>query len=78
MVYFTIALSVEEKVSYGADKYWTSVRVGLKLRSTHDTPMPTYIGMKKKYRSNNHVLLMFWSCVDDIIQCGMGSKNKWV
>ena len=47
-------------------------------KNTHGTLAPTYIGMKKEYRSNNHILTYFWFFADDINRCVKGSKKKWV
>ena len=55
------------------------IHVGLKSgKITHGTPAPTYTGMKKEFRSNNHIPSNFWFCADDINRCVKGSKKKWV
>ena len=56
---------------------WTicNAKVG---SSKHDTPAPTYKGLKKEFRSTNNVKYEFWFCPDDIKRCVNGTKEKYV
>lgn len=47
-------------------------------KGTHGNPMPTCIGMKKEFQSNNHIPCNFWFCSIDINWCVKGNKMKWV
>jgi hypothetical protein len=44
----------------------------------HDTPAPTYKGLRKEFRSPNNIEYEFWFCPDDIKRCMNGSKKKYV
>jgi hypothetical protein len=44
----------------------------------HDTPTPTYKGLKKEYGFTNNVEYKFWFCPDDIKRCVSWNKKKYV
>ena len=52
---------------------WTicNAKVG---SSKHDTPAPTYKGLKKEFRPINNMEYEFWFCPDDIKRCVIGTK----
>ena len=52
-----------------------NVKVG---SSKHNTPTPTYKGLKKELCSTNNVEYEFWFCPDDIKRCISGTKMKYV
>lgn len=47
-------------------------------RGTHGTPAPTYVGLKKEFRTDRHISTDFWFCADDINRCVKGTKKSFV
>ena len=47
-------------------------------KTKHDTPEPTFRGLKKEFCSNNHVPIKFWLCANGINRHVKGGKKKWV